>query len=139
MTFCLNCGYQSPIIGVKFDENRKLVMKIRAFWKFEWSAWKLIDCRICTKYPRAYEGLERPQTPYTPLQIPVYGPVSDKYITISNSVVALKLFKSNWFLQRDNNVSLYINRRCLYVSMADTTSIKNRMRLNHFELSLFTC
>ena len=35
------------LIGVKFDENlQKLVMENRAFRKFKWSVWKLLDCRI---------------------------------------------------------------------------------------------
>ena len=35
-------------------------MENRAFRKFEWSVWKLLDC---TKYPRASRSLERPPNP----------------------------------------------------------------------------
>ena len=55
-TFCLNCDFQSPN-WCKFDENLwKLVMENKAFRRFEWSVWKLLDCRILHQIPKGFWG-----------------------------------------------------------------------------------
>ena len=56
-------------------------MENRAFWKFEWSVWKLLDCRILHQiYRRASGSPERPPNPLPyrtnpPLKISAYGPL----------------------------------------------------------------
>ena len=67
----LNCDYQ---IAIKFDENLlKSVLKSRTFRKFEWSTWKMLDCRILLQILQIPCRDVR-DSPNPLLGIPAYGP-----------------------------------------------------------------
>ena len=64
-------------------------MENRAFWQFEWSAWKLLDCRILHQIPQGFWGswaAPKPSAVSTnhPLEIPAYGPDIKKIEKIEN-------------------------------------------------------
>ena len=97
--------------GVKFDENlQKLVMENRAFRKFEWSVWKLLDCRILHQIPKGF---------WEPWAVPKPPAVSNES---PSENFCLRPCKPPTFRRTNNKVTILIY---LYLFCTPKTTLSN--------------